>query len=386
MSDSVEITTHSQISEISESAWNVCACPEVTTGERAIDPFSTHQFLAALESSGSVGRGTGWRPMHLALRLGGEIVAVAPLYLKSHSQGEYVFDHAWADAYERAGGKYYPKLQGAVPFTPVTGRRLLTRAGFEEFAPILLRAMAQICEQHGLSSAHVTFCTEDEVAPAGEAGWLHRTGVQFHWENQGYPDFDAFLAALSSRKRKALRKERERAQAFGGTIRALTGEEITPMHWDAMWAFYQDTGSRKWGRPYLTRAFFDALHEMRDDVLMIVAERDGEPVAGALNLIGRDTLFGRYWGCLEDHAFLHFELCYHQATEWAIMQRLDRVEAGAQGDHKLARGYMPVTTHSLHWIAHPGLRRAVADYLDAERPAVEAEIHDLAELGPFRTE
>ena len=386
MEKTLEITTHSQISEISETDWNACACPETVDGQRAFDPFITHRFLAALESSGSVGRGTGWGPMHLALRLDGEIAAVAPLYLKSHSQGEYVFDHAWADAYERAGGRYYPKLQSAVPFTPASGRRLLTRPGHEDCAPLLLRAMAQIVEQHGLSSAHVTFCPEAESAVAQEEGWLHRTGVQFHWENRGYADFDDFLAALSSRKRKAIRKERERARDFGGTIRALTGDQIEPRHWAAMWDFYQDTGSRKWGTPYLTRAFFDAAHALRDDVLLILAERDGTPVAGALNFIGRDTLYGRYWGCLEDHAFLHFELCYHQATDWAIAHRLARVEAGAQGEHKLARGYMPVTTHSAHFIAHPGLRRAVADYLDAERDAIAAEIAELTALGPYRSE
>ena len=386
MDRALEITTHSRISEISETDWNACACPETADGRRAFDPFTTHRFLAALENSGSVGRGTGWVPMHLALRLDGEIAAVAPLYLKSHSQGEYVFDHAWADAYERAGGRYYPKLQCAVPFTPASGRRLLTRPGREDLAPLLLRAMAQIVDQHGLSSAHVTFCPETESATAQEEGWLHRTGVQFHWENRGYADFDDFLAALSSRKRKALRKERERARDFGGTIRALTGDEIEPRHWAAMWDFYQDTGSRKWGTPYLTRAFFDAAHALRDDVLLILAERDGTPVAGALNFIGRETLYGRYWGCLEDHAFLHFELCYHQATDWAIAHRFARVEAGAQGEHKLARGYMPIATRSAHFIAHPGLRRAVAEYLEAERDAVAAEIADLAALGPYRQE
>lgn len=387
MNAAVEVSILSGVSEISEGDWNACACPEAQDGGQALDPFTTHRFLTALETSGSVGEGTGWMPRPMVARAAGQVIAVAPLYLKSHSQGEYVFDHGWAEAVERAGGRYYPKLQGAVPFTPVTGRRLLTRPGHEVAGrAALLQAMAEVAEGAGLSSVHLTFCTEDEVTAATGAGWLHRTGMQFHWTNRGYGSFDDFLADLASRKRKALRKERERAQGFGGTIRALTGDAILPEHWAAMWAFYQDTGGRKWGRPYLTRAFFDALHALRDEVLLVLAERDGIPVAGALNLIGREALFGRYWGCLEDHAFLHFELCYHQAVDWAIAHGLDRVEAGAQGEHKLARGYMPVTTHSVHRIAHPGLRRAVDDYLQAERPAIAAEIEALAALGPFRTE
>ncbi|MPL85456.1 hypothetical protein SDC9_31424 [bioreactor metagenome] len=387
MSTSVEVSILSGISEISENDWNACACPEAQDGGRPLDPFTTHRFLTALEASGSVGAGSGWTPRPMVARAAGQVIAVAPLYLKSHSQGEYVFDHAWAEAFEQAGGCYYPKLQGAVPFTPVTGRRLLTRPGHEAAGQgALLQAMAEVAEGAGLSSVHLTFCTEDEVAAATGAGWLHRTGMQFHWINRGYDSFDDFLADLASRKRKALRKERERAQGFGGTIRSLTGDAILPEHWAAMWAFYQDTGGRKWGRPYLTRAFFDALHAMRDDVLLVLAERDGIPVAGALNLIGREALFGRYWGCLEDHAFLHFELCYHQAVDWAIAHGLDRVEAGAQGEHKLARGYMPVLTHSAHLLTHPGLRRAVDDYLQAERPAVAGEIEALTDLGPFRAE
>ena len=387
MSASVEVSILSGISDISESDWNACACPEAQDGGRPLDPFTTHRFLTALEASGSVGAGTGWTPRPMVARAAGQVIAVAPLYLKSHSQGEYVFDHAWAEAFEQAGGRYYPKLQGAVPFTPVTGRRLLTRPGHEAAGQgALLQAMAEVAEGAGLSSVHLTFCTEDEVTAATGAGWLHRTGMQFHWTNRGYGSFDDFLADLASRKRKALRKERERAQGFGGTIRALTGDAILPEHWAAMWAFYQDTGGRKWGRPYLTRAFFDALHAMRDEVLLVLAERDGIPVAGALNLIGREALFGRYWGCLEDHAFLHFELCYHQAVDWAIAHGLDRVEAGAQGEHKLARGYMPVTTHSAHLLTHPGLRRAVDEYLQAERPAIAGEIEALTALGPFRAE
>ena len=380
----IEITLAEGVAQIAPADWNACACPEALSG-RALDPFTTHEFLSALERSGSVGPGTGWTPRPLVARAGSTVIAVAPLYIKSHSQGEYVFDHGWAEAFERAGGQYYPKLQCAVPFSPVTGRRLLTRPGHEaEGRAALLQGMAQVAEQAGLSSAHITFCTEAEAEAGADRGWLPRMGEQFHWTNRGYAGFDDFLAELASRKRKAIRKERERAQAFGGRIRALTGDEIRPEHWQAMWAFYQDTGSRKWGRPYLTRAFFDALHGMRDDVLLILAERDGIPVAGALNLIGRDTLYGRYWGCLEDHAYLHFELCYHQAVDWAIAQGLTRVEAGAQGEHKLARGYMPVPTRSLHWIVNPSFRRAVARYLDEERAAVAEEIADLDALGPFR--
>ncbi|OOY23213.1 GNAT family N-acetyltransferase [Thioclava sediminum] len=385
MDQSVEITLYSDISEISEEDWNACACPEIGDGERAFDPFTTHRFLAALEASGSVGPGTGWDARHLVARMGDRIIGVAPLYVKSHSQGEYVFDHGWADAYERAGGRYYPKLQCAVPFTPVAGRRLLVLPGLEEAGGrALLAGMAQIAEGAGVSSVHMTFCTEDEAELAAEAGWLPRLGQQFHWFNEGYESFDQFLGELSSRKRKALRKERQRAQAFGGEIVQLTGDDIRPEHWDAFWQFYQDTGARKWGRPYLSRAFFDLLHEMREDVLLVLAMNGDHPIAGALNLIGRDALFGRYWGCIEDHPFLHFELCYHQAVDYAIAHKLSRVEAGAQGEHKLARGYLPVATHSAHWIGNEGLRGAVAEYLEAERAAVDEDIEVLTEMGPFR--
>jgi len=387
MSDNLEVSVVSEIAAIDAAEWDGCACPEAAEGGRPFDPFTTHRFLAALEASGSVGPGTGWGAQHLVVQRAGAVIAVAPFYLKGHSQGEYVFDHAWAEAWHRAGGRYYPKLQGAVPFTPATGRRLLCRPGHEALGQqALLQAMAELTRRGGYSSAHLTFCTEAEAVAAQAAGWLHRAGLQFHWENRGYASFEDFLASLASRKRKALRKERERAQGFGGEIRALSGDAIEERHWAAMWAFYQDTGNRKWGRPYLTRAFFDLLHEMREDVLLIVAERAGRPVAGALNFIGRDALFGRYWGCLEDHAFLHFELCYHQATDWAIAQRLSRVEAGAQGEHKLARGYLPVVTHSVHHIPHPGFRHAVAEFLEQERAAVREDICALAAQGPFREE
>lgn len=381
----ITVTALDGLDGIDAATWDACACPEASDG-RPVDPFTTHRFLHALEQSGSVGVRTGWEPHHLVARAGDEVIAVMPLYAKSHSQGEYIFDHAWADALERAGGRYYPKLQSAVPFTPATGRRFLTRPGWETTGTAaLVQGLVQIAANHGLSSAHVTFCTEAEAQAGAAMGLLHRVTHQYHWENRGYADFDAFLSDLSSRKRKAIRKERGTAQAFGGTIRHLTGDDIRPEHWDAIWAFYQDTGSRKWGRPYLTRAFFDAVHAaMRDDVLLILAERNGRPVAGALNFIGRDTLYGRYWGAVEDHPCLHFECCYYQAIDHAIRHGLARVEAGAQGEHKLSRGYLPVATHSLHWIAEPRFRHAVARYLDEERAAVAGDIEALVDFGPFR--
>ncbi|WP_095587320.1 GNAT family N-acetyltransferase [Actibacterium ureilyticum] len=382
----IEIRILTALSQIDAAQWDACACPEVHEGGRPLDPFTTHRFLSALEDSGSVGEGTGWHPRHLTAWAGERLIGVAPLYVKSHSQGEYVFDWGWADAYERAGGRYYPKLQIAVPFTPATGRRFLARPGFEAAAQAaLVQGAVQLAAENELSSLHITYCTEDEAEAGAQMGLLHRIGQQFHWENAGYADFDGFLADLSSRKRKNIRKERATAQGFGGTIRQLTGQQIEAEHWDAFWQFYQDTGARKWGTPYLTRDFFRIAHEtLRDDLLLVLAERDGRPVAGALNAIGRDTLYGRYWGCREDHPCLHFELCYYQAIDFAIAHGLARVEAGAQGDHKLARGYLPVPTHSLHWIADGGFRDAVAQFLTAERNAVDQEIEVLTAYGPFR--
>ncbi len=382
----LEADVLARIADIPAPQWDGCACPEAAAGSRPDDPFTTHRFLSALEASRSVGAGTGWEPRHLVVRQGAEVIAVAPLYAKGHSQGEYIFDHNWAHAYERAGGRYYPKLQIAVPFTPVTGRRLLTRRGREfEGRAALIQAAIELARQNRLSSLHATFCTADE-AVAGEAmGLLHRTSQQYHWQNAGYASFDDFLAALSSRKRKNIRKERETAHAFGGRILRLTGADLRPEHWDAFWQFYQDTGARKWGQPYLTRRFFDLAQDtMADDMLLVLAIRDGRPIAGALNFIGRGTLYGRYWGCVEDHPCLHFELCYYQAIDHAIELGLSRVEAGAQGEHKLARGYLPVACHSLHWIADAGFRGAVANYLDTERAAVGEEIEMLGEYGPFR--
>ena len=377
-----DLTLYDSLSEIPAESWDCLACPEAAAG-RPVDPFTTHRFLMALEASGSTGKGTGWTARPLALRRGGEVAGVMPLYVKTHSQGEYIFDHSWADAFQRAGGQYYPKLQVAVPFTPATGRRFLCAP---EDRAALLRAAIGLVRGNGLSSLHITFCTAEEAeALAGVEGTLHRVTQQFHWLNRGYGSFDDFLADLSSRKRKMIRKEREGAHAHGLTIRALTGDGIEPRHWDAFWTFYQDTGSRKWGRPYLTRAAFDAFHAtMRDDMLLVLAFDGARPVAGALNFIGRDTLFGRYWGCVEDYPFLHFELCYYQAIDWAIANGLPRVEAGAQGEHKLARGYLPSPVHSLHWIADSGFRDAVARYLEAERRAVDEEIEVLTAYGPFR--
>lgn len=382
----IEIRTHQSIAEISEQDWDACACPETGDGARAVDPFTTHRFLAALERSGSVGANTGWQPHYVTVHADDQIIAAAPLYAKNHSQGEYVFDYAWADAYERAGGEYYPKLQLAVPFTPVSGRRFLTRPNYETLGrAALVQGIVQIATNNSLSSAHITFCTEDEAQSGAQMGLLHRIGQQFHWVNQDYDDFDAFLDTLSSRKRKQIRKERRQAQSFGGDIVALTGNDIQPHHWDTFWQFYQDTGARKWGRPYLTRAFFDELHAtMRDDVLLVLALEGEHPVAGALNMIGRETLFGRYWGATTHHPCLHFELCYYQAIDFAIEHKLQRVEAGAQGEHKLARGYLPVATHSLHWIGDQGFRDAVQQFLTAEKEAVAEDIEILTAYGPFR--
>jgi len=382
----VEINVLSTLSEVSAIAWDACACPECSDNEGPEDPFSTYRFLSALERSGSVGEGTGWTPRYLTASVGKKLIAAAPLYVKGNSQGEYIFDHSWAHAYENAGGRYYPKLQIAIPFTPVTGRRFLTRPGYEETGQsALVQGAVQLAAENQLSSLHVTFCTEHEAHSGEQMGLLHRTSQQFHWQNEGYACFDDFLANLSSRKRKNIRKERKTAGDFGGSFLTLTGDQIQPEHWDAFWRFYQDTGSRKWGTPYLTRAFFEEIQAtMRDDVFLVLAERNGRFIAGALNFIGRNTLFGRYWGCIEDHPGLHFELCYYRAIEFAIARGLSRVEAGAQGEHKLARGYMPVTTHSLHWVADPGFKSAIEQFLAAERTAINQEKEILTSYGPFR--
>ena len=375
-----EIALLDGMAEIKAADWEHLANPQ---GGVPVDPFTTHRFLLALDRSRSTGKGSGWQTRPLVLYQGGAPVAAMPLYVKTNSQGEYIFDHGWAEAFQNAGGTYYPKLQSAVPFTPATGRRFL---GDATLAPLLLDAAIGLTKDNGLSSLHITFCTGDEAAAlVGHQGTLHRITQQFHWENNGYASFDAFLADLSSRKRKMIRKERETAQGHGLTIRTLTGDDILPEHWDAMWVFYQDTGSRKWGTPYLTRAFFDELHDtMRTDALLCLAFDGDRAVAGALNFIGRNTLFGRYWGCVENYSCLHFELCYYQAIDWAITHGLQRVEAGAQGEHKLARGYLPTPVHSLHFLTDPAFASAVARYLDQERRAVDQEIEVLTAYGPFR--
>lgn len=363
------------VASIAPGDWDACA------GRG--NPFVGHAFLSILEESGSATTRAGWQPVPVIVDgVDGQPAAIAPAYAKSHSQGEYVFDHAWADAWERAGGTYYPKLQVAVPFTPVPGPRLLLRE--ESAAPALIAALEAVTDQPGLSSAHATFVSPEQVPLFEAAGWLIRAGTQFHWRNRGYERFDDFLADLASRKRKAIR--RERAAALDGlTVRHVTGSDLTEADWDAFWAFYQDTGSRKWGRPYLTRAFFSLLGaRMADQVLLVLAERDRRPIAGALNLIGADTLYGRYWGCTEDVPFLHFELCYYQAIDAAIARGLATVEAGAQGEHKLARGYEPTPTWSAHYIPDPAFRHAVADFLAREREAVAADRDFLAEMVPFR--
>ncbi|GFE64760.1 GNAT family N-acetyltransferase [Litoreibacter roseus] len=382
----VEITVLPTLADIAPEEWDACAC-EVGPAGRPVDPFTTYRFLSALERSGSVGAGSGWQPQYLTARAEGKIIAVAPLYAKNHSQGEYVFDHNWAHAYENAGGRYYPKLQVAVPFTPATGRRFLTHPDWTDTGrAALVQGAVQLAANNQLSSLHITFCTEDEAAAGQQMGLLRRTSQQFHWTNQNYVNFDAFLASLSARKRKNIRKERKQAQKFGGDIIAVTGDNILPEHWDAFWVFYQDTGARKWGMPYLTRKFFDEAQEtLRDDILLSLAVRDGRCVAGAMNFIGADTLYGRYWGCSEHHPCLHFELCYYQAIDYAIAQGLTRVEAGAQGSHKLARGYLPKVTHSLHWVADEGFRDAIEKFLIAERDAVDEEIEVLTEYGPFKS-
>ncbi|MEQ8348251.1 MAG: GNAT family N-acetyltransferase [Sneathiellaceae bacterium] len=370
------------IGDLSPAEWDACA--------GADNPFLSHAFLAALERSGCTAPETGWAPHHLLLQdPDGSLVGAVPAYLKGNSFGEYVFDHSWAHAFERAGGDYYPKLQVCVPFTPATGPRLLVRPDqpHAETANLLSLGLMEAGRQLGISSVHVTFAERREWELMAEAGFLQRTGEQFHWENRGFASFDAFLAALSSRKRKAIRKERREALADDIEIFRLTGAALETEHWDAFYAFYMDTGSRKWGRPYLNRQFFALLHEtMADRVMLVMARRRGRWIAGALNLIGGTALYGRNWGCLEHHRFLHFECCYYQAIDFAIERGLARVEAGAQGEHKLARGYLPVTTYSAHWIADPGFRQAVAQFLGQERRQVDQEIAWLSQHSPFRIE
>jgi uncharacterized protein len=395
------------LSEVAAEAWDACANPAACAqGNGAAhlapanfqdselaeqyNPFISHEFLSSLESSQSVGGRSGWQPLHLlAEDAKGTLVGAVPCYVKSHSRGEYVFDHGWAEAYERAGGSYYPKLQVSVPFTPATGRRLLVRPGPQADAVrgALADSLIDICRRSDASSAHVTFPTQAEWDLLGSRGFLKRTHQQFHWENAGYDSFDAFLAALASRKRKTIRREREDALSAGVSVHWLTGSDLTESVWDAFFEFYMETGSRKWGRPYLTRAFYSMVGEkMRDRILLVMAKRNGRWIAGAINFIGSHTLFGRHWGAAEHHPFLHFELCYYQAIQYAIEHRLARVEAGAQGEHKISRGYLPTTTYSAHYIVDPGLRRAIEDFLKHERAYVAAAGAELADAAPFRKE
>jgi hypothetical protein len=383
MTDQYRLTVEGDIARLSAAEWDACANPSPET----YNPFISHAFLRCLEESGCVSAATGWARRHLTLKGVGGLRAVMPLYLKSHSMGEYVFDHAFANAYARAGGSYYPKLQCAAPFTPVTGRRILVRAGEDvaRLERVMLGGAMQFMEAEGASSLHITFPTAEEWRRFGAGGLQQRTGLQFHWRNDGYSSFDDFLVAFASRKRKAVKKERREALAPGLTVEWLTGADITEAHWDAFFAFYMDTGSRKWGRPYLNRRFFSLAGAAMGERMLLMMVKDGARyIAGALNFIGGDALYGRYWGCAEERPNLHFEVCYYQAIEYAIAQGLARVEAGAQGEHKLARGYLPELTYSAHAFAHPGLSEAVERFLASERPAIDAERDDLLKMSPFR--
>jgi hypothetical protein len=408
VSSEIILEAVSSVSQIPAAEWDACANPPAdpeslngldtlaspaAPGHSGVmsaspyNPFVSHAFFSALEASGSACARTGWGPRHLLARLDGRIAGIVPCYLKSHSQGEYVFDRGWADAYERAGGQYYPKLQASVPFTPASGPRLLIRGGLDtdRIGGVLAEGLKALCEATETSSVHVTFAREAEWKFLAEHGFLLRNDQQFHWHNQGFASFEDFLATLNSRHRKAIRRERRDALAEGITIHALTGQDITEDAWDAFFAFYMETGSRKWGRPYLSRAFFSLIGEtMAKDVLLVMARRNDRWIAGAINFIGSDTLFGRNWGAIEHHPFLHFEVCYYQAIDFAIRRGLKTVEAGAQGEHKIARGYLPQATYSAHYIADLGLRRAIDEYLKRERAYIAEAGRELTEAGPFR--
>ncbi|NZD54114.1 GNAT family N-acetyltransferase [Rhizobium leguminosarum] len=388
MTDELSIRVERSFSAISAGSWAKLSGASKTRATIAYNPFVSHAFLSSLEESGSADAETGWLGHHLLLETErGELIGALPGYLKNHSQGEYVFDHGWADAFERAGGRYYPKLQCSIPFTPATGPRLLVAEGLQRL-PIqsaIAESLKEVVRRLGISSAHITFVPDEEIGVFEMDGYLHRTDQQFHFINDGYANHEEFLETLASRKRKALRKERRAALENGISIDWLTGRDLTERIWDQFFKFYMDTGGRKWGRPYLTRKFYSLIGErMADDILLVMAKRDGRYIAGAINFIGGETLYGRHWGCIEDHPFLHFEVCYHQAIDFALSKGLKRVEAGAQGEHKLARGYLPVTTHSAHYVAHAGLRRAIGDYLARERADVEQMSELLTEHSPFR--
>jgi uncharacterized protein len=368
--------------DVTKADWDRLANPPGSE----FNPFAAHDFFRALEKSGSATHRTGWAGRHLVLQdEGGGIAGIAPCYLKAHSQGEYVFDHGWAEAFHRAGGRYYPKLQVAVPFTPVTGPRLLARD--QAAKRQLIGGLVDLCRDSKASSVHLTFLPEEDWRELGREPWLRRTDIQFHWHNAGYASFEDFLAGLSAQKRKNIRKEREAVHKAGISVELLTGRDLREEHWDQFFKFYMDTGSRKWGSPYLTRPFFSLIGEaMSEHILLVIARRGGRMIAGALNFVGSQAIFGRNWGAIERHPFLHFELCYYRAIDFAIARRLARVEAGAQGPHKLARGYLPQVTQSLHYLAHPGLARAVAEYLTEERQAIEHDRDTLARHSPFRQE
>ena len=385
----VKVEFINDINLIEKKQWDLCACPEVFKGEKIIDPFTTYNFISALENSGSVGKGTGWHSCHLVVKIEKEIIAVMPLYLKGHSQGEYIFDHNWAQAYNNFGGNYYPKIQSAVPFTPATGRRFLTKKGFEKQGrDALERGIINLALNNKLSSAHITFCTSFEAKKVSDNNFLKRKTLQYHWENKGFCNFEDFLNSLSSRKRKTIKKERKIATSLfkdNDGIFSFTGSQLRDKHWDSFWKFYQDTGNRKWGIPYLTRDFFQIINEcMPENILLFLAIENNTPIAGALNFIGADTLYGRYWGCSKYQSCLHYELCYYQAIDYALKNRIKKVEAGAQGEHKISRGYLPSFVYSLHWFSNKSFASAISEYLDKEEKVINQEYDDLMKTSPFK--
>ena len=385
----VKVEFINDINLIEKKQWDLCACPEAFKGEKIIDPFTTYNFISALENSGSVGKGTGWHSCHLVVKIEKEIIAVMPLYLKGHSQGEYIFDHNWAQAYNNFGGNYYPKIQSAVPFTPATGRRFLTKKGFEKQGrDALERGIINLALNNKLSSAHITFCTSFEAKKISDNNFLRRKTLQYHWENKGFSNFEDFLNSLSSRKRKTIKKERKIATSLfkdNDGIFSFTGSQLRDKHWDSFWKFYQDTGNRKWGIPYLTRDFFQIINEsMPENILLFLAIENNTPIAGALNFIGADTLYGRYWGCSKYHSCLHYELCYYQAIDYALKNRIKKVEAGAQGEHKISRGYLPSFVYSLHWFSNKSFASAISEYLDKEEKVINQEYNILMKTSPYK--
>ena len=385
----VKVEFINDINLIEKKQWDLCACPEAFKGEKIIDPFTTYNFISALENSGSVGKGTGWHSCHLVVKIEKEIIAVMPLYLKGHSQGEYIFDHNWAQAYNNFGGDYYPKIQSAVPFTPATGRRFLTKKGFEKQGrDALERGIINLALNNKLSSAHITFCTSFEAKKVSDNNFLKRKTLQYHWENKGFSNFEDFLNSLSSRKRKTIKKERKIATSLfkdNDGIFSFTGSQLRDKHWDSFWKFYQDTGNRKWGIPYLTRDFFQIINEcMPENILLFLAIENNTPIAGALNFIGADTLYGRYWGCSKYHSCLHYELCYYQAIDYALKNRIKKVEAGAQGEHKISRGYLPSFVYSLHWFSNKSFASAISEYLDKEEKVINQEYNILMKTSPYK--